>query len=73
MEVEELAQGVLVLTEAAVDRQLLGTHGRLVQQLVDDPVDGPLAAAAQQADESAVSQLDTVFDLAEIRESGRRR
>ena len=33
----------------------------------------PLAAAAQQADESAVSQLDTVFDLAEIRESGRRR
>ena len=38
-----------------------------------DPVDGPLAAAAQQADESAVSQLDTVFDLAEIRESGRRR
>ena len=38
-----------------------------------DPVDGPLAAAAQQADESAVSQLDTVFDLAAIREPRHRR
>lgn len=60
-------------------RMLGGIPGRVPASLyledyeLLDPVDGPLAAAAQQADESAVSQLDTVFDLAEIRESGRRR
>lgn len=60
-------------------RMLGGIPGRVPASLyledyeLLDRVDGPLAAVAQQADESAVSQLDTVFDLAAIRESGHRR